>query len=316
MRFLVVGAGAIGGYFGGRLLEAGRDVTFLVRPRRAAELASGGLTIRSRFGDVAVPAPPLALAESLAAPYDVVVLSCKAYDLDSAIQSFAPAVGPATAILPLLNGMRHLDALDARFGRERVLGGWCTISTALDPQGRVIHLNDLHALQFGERDGARSTRAEAIAGAFAGAKFDGRLTSTVVQEMWEKWAFIATAAGVNCLMRATIGDIVAAGAAELAAALLDECAAIAARQGYAPRPEFVQRIRAMVTAPGSPLAASMLRDIERGAPTEAEHILGDLLRRAEADGAPAPLLRIACLHTRAYEARRARELAERAQAAQ
>ncbi len=316
MRFLVVGAGAIGGYFGGRLLEAGRDVTFLVRPRRAAELASAGLTIRSRFGDATLPAPPLVLAGALDAPFDAVVLSCKAYDLEGAMDAFAPAIGPDTAILPLLNGMRHLEALDARFGRDRTLGGWCTISTTLDAQGRVIHLNDIHTLQFGERDGARSARAEAIAAAFAGAKFDGRLSETVVLEMWEKWAFIAAAAGITCLMRATIGDIVTADAADLATRLLEECAGVAARQGRPPRPEFLARIRGMLAAPGSPLAASMLRDVERGAPTEADHILGDLLRRAGAAGGdPAPLLRVAYAQMRAYEARRARERAAGAQAA-
>jgi len=316
MRFLVVGAGAIGGYFGGRLLEAGRDVTFLVRPRRATQLAGAGLAIRSRFGDAAFPKPPLLLAEELNEPFDVVLLCCKAYDLEGAMDSFAPAVGPATAILPLLNGMRHLDALDARFGRSRVLGGWCTISAALDAQGRVVHLNDLHTLRFGERDGARSARAEAVAAAFAGAKFDGRLSETIVQEMWEKWAFIAAAAGITCLMRAAIGDIVATGAADLATALLAECADVAARQGFALRPEALERTRVILTTPGSPLMASMLRDIERGAPTEADHILGDLLRRAEVAGADrAPLLRIACAHLRAYEARRAREQAAGAQAA-
>jgi 2-dehydropantoate 2-reductase len=316
MRFLVVGAGAIGGYFGGRLLEAGRDATFLVRPRRAAALAAAGLTIRSRFGDAAIAKPPLALADGLKAPFDVVVLSCKAYDLEGAMDAFAPAVGPATAILPLLNGMRHLDALDKRFGRGRVLGGWCSISTALDAQGRVIHFNDLHTLRFGERDGARSARAEAIAAAFAGAKFDGRLSETIVAEMWEKWVFIAAAAGINCLMRAPFGDIVAAGAADWATALLDECADIAARQGFPPRPEFLAQIRGLFAAPGSSLMASMLRDVERGAPVEADHILADLLRRAgPAGGERAPLLRIACAHLRAYEARRARELAAGPQAA-
>jgi 2-dehydropantoate 2-reductase len=116
MRVLVVGAGAIGGYFGGRLLEAGRDVTFLVRPRRAAELAQTGLVIRSKLGDMNLPAPPTVTSDTLRQAFDLVILSCKAYDLDDAMTSFAPAVGPETVILPLLNGMRHLDALEARFG--------------------------------------------------------------------------------------------------------------------------------------------------------------------------------------------------------
>ncbi len=311
MRFLIVGAGAIGGYFGGRLLEAGRDVTFLVRPRRAVELAKTGLAIRSRFGDAALLAPPHLSAGTLTEPFDVILLSCKAYDLEGAMDSCASAVGPHSAILPLLNGMRHLDALDARFGPDRVLGGECVISTTLDPDGRVIHLNDAHTLLFGERDRARSNRTDAIAAAFAGAKFDGRRSEAILQEMWEKWVFIAACAGINCLMRAAVGDIVAAGAAELAGALLDECATVAARQGFPPRQDFLDRTHRMFTRPGSPMTASMLRDIERGAPIEADHILGDLLRRGGEETAADrhSLLRIAYAHLKAYEARRAREQA-------
>ena len=285
-----------------------------MRPRRAAELARTGLVIGSRMGDARLPAPPCLLAGQVTAPFDVVLLSCKAYDLDAAMDAFAPAVGPDTAILPMLNGMRHLDALDARFGAARVLGGECLISTTLDAEGRVIHLNDSHIVVFGERNGAPSARTDAIAAAFAGARFDSRHSDMILQEMWEKWVLIATGAGITGLMRATIGDIVAAGAADLASALLDECAAIAAGQGFPPRPAFLERTRRMFTAPGSSMTASMARDIERGAPIEAEQILGDLLGRAE--GSPTPLLRVACAHVKAYEARRAREQAAPAQPAQ
>ena len=128
MRILVVGAGAIGGYFGGRLLQAGRDVTFLVRPKRAAELARDGLVIKSPNGDATLKNPPVVQADKLNEKFDVVLLSCKAFDLDDAIKSFAPAVGPQTAIIPLLNGMRHLDVLDENFGKGRVLGGLCGIA--------------------------------------------------------------------------------------------------------------------------------------------------------------------------------------------
>jgi 2-dehydropantoate 2-reductase len=307
MRVLVVGAGSIGGYFGGRLLEAGRDVTFLVRSRRASELARTGLAIRSPVGDVNLPAPPTVAAEDLSEPFDLVLLSCKAYDLAGAINAFAPAVGPETAILPLLNGMRHLDLLEARFGAERVLGGQCLISAALDPEGRILHLNETHILSFGERDGARSRRVEAIAAELSGARFEARLSQAILREMWEKWVFIATGAGVTCLLRASIGDIVAAGAADLATALLDECAAIAARQGFAPSDAAMQRSRAMFTAAGSTLTASMLRDIERGAPIEAEHVVGDLLRRGGKETEASSLLRTAYLHLKAYEGRRVRE---------
>ena len=310
MRILVVGAGAIGGYFGGRLKEAGRDVTFLVRARRAGQLAKTGLVIRSSFGNVNLPAPPTVTADALRQPFDLIILSCKAYDLEAAADFFAPAVGADTAILPLLNGMRHLDFLAAHFGGGAVLGGLCIISASLDADGRILHLNDNHLMSFGERDGSVSTRIEAIASALSRARFEARLSRTIMQEMWEKWVLIATAAGINCLMRAAVGDIVAAGAANLATALLDECCAIAAAQGFQPAESTKQQIRRVLTAPGSALAASMLRDIERGAPIEADHIIGDLLVRGEAQPRDYPLLRIAYAHLKTYEARRVREHAD------
>ena len=314
MRILVVGAGAIGGYFGGRLLAAGRDVTFLVRSRRAVQLARTGIVIRSRLGDVALPAPPAVTADALDQPFDLILLSCKAYDLDDAMVSIAPAIGGQTEILPLLNGMRHLDALEARFGRDRVLGGQCLIFAALDTEGRILHLSDNHSLSFGERDGSRSARVEEIASALSGALFEARLSETILQEMWEKWVFIATGAGITCLMRAAVGDIVAAGTADLAIGLLDKCAAIATAQGFPPRLDFFERTRSMFTAPGSLLTASMLRDIERGRPIEADHILGDLLRRAGSGTDRRSLLAIAFAHAKAYEARRARTQAETSKA--
>src|SRR5437588_9460069 len=163
IRILVVGAGAIGGYFGGRLLQAGRDVTFLVRPRRAAELARDGLVIKSPNGDVTLKSPAAVQADKLNEKFDVVLWSCKAFDLDDAIKSFAPAVGPQTAIIPLLNGMRHLDVLDEKFGRERVLGGLCAIAATLNEHREVVQLQPMQSLNFGERDGKHPDRIEAIA---------------------------------------------------------------------------------------------------------------------------------------------------------
>jgi 2-dehydropantoate 2-reductase len=307
MRILVVGAGAIGGYFGGRLLEAGRNVTFLVRQRRAAQLAITGVAIRSKFGDAHLPVPPIVMAEMLREPFDLILLSCKAYDLAAAAESFAPAVGANTAILPLLNGMGHMEFLAARFGAGAVLGGQCVISATLDAEGRILHLNDTHGLSFGEHDGSASTRAAAIAAMMAGARFDSRLSTAILYEMWEKWVLISTMAGITCLMRAPVGDIVAANAGDLAIALLDECSAIAAAQGFAPREATNTRNRTMLTTPGSTFAASMLRDIERGAPIEADHIVGDLLQRGGKQPDDHPLLRVAYAHLKAYEARRKRE---------
>ena len=307
MRILVVGAGALGGYFGGRLKEAGRDVTFLVRPRRAEQLARTGLLVKSPKGDINIAAPPTVLAENLRAPFDMILLSCKAYDLQGAMDSFAPAVGANTAILPLLNGMKHMDLLGTRFGAGAVLGGQCIISATLDGEGRVLHLNDLHFVSFGEQNGAKSPRVAAIAEAFSGAKFDSQLSTAILQEMWEKWAFIAAAAGICCLMRGAFGDIAAAGASQLASDMFGECCAIAAKNGFNPGETAVKRSVGMLTATGSPIAASMLRDLERGAAIEADQIISDLLARGGGRQSEYPLLQIAYAHMRTYEARRQRE---------
>lgn len=308
MRFLFVGAGALGGYFGGRLIEAGRDVTFLLRARRAAQLQRTGLIVRSPAGDLALPTPPHLLSAQLSEPFDVVVVGCKAYDLEETMNSFAAAVGPQTMILPVLNGMQHVDRLVARFGSEKVLGGLCMISATLDAEGAVLHLNPLHGITYGERDGSVSARIEALRAEFSGANFDATASDDILQAMWEKWVFIASAAGLTSLMRASVGDIMAAGGRDVALAIFDECAAIAAHNGHAPRAAAVERGHAMLTAVGSPMTASMYRDVQLGAAVEADHILGDLLGRAapSAAGASPSVLRTAYVHLKTYEAQRTR----------
>src|SRR6516165_10858260 len=210
MRILVVGAGAIGGYFGGRLLQAGRDITFLVRPRRASELSSAGLVIKSPNGDVTLKNPPTVQADAIKDKFDVVLLSCKAYDLEDAVKSFAPAVGPQTSIIPLLNGMLHLDVLDKRFGRERVLGGLCAIAVTLNEKREVVQLQPMQSLGFGERDGKTSDRVRGIADTFAKGKCGATASENVIQDMWEKWVFLASLAASTSLMRASVGDILTA----------------------------------------------------------------------------------------------------------
>jgi len=304
MRILVVGAGAIGGYFGARWLAAHRDVTFLVRERRAAQLAKIGLVLKSKLGDVSLPSPPSVSAETLKGPYDLVLLSCKAFDLEGAMESFAPAVGPNTAILPLLNGIAHLDALGKRFDKRNVLGGQVGISVTLDPEGRVLHLNDGLFLSYGELAGPKSARVEAIAAEFAAAKVTVTASETALLDMWEKWVLIASVAGITCLMRSAIGDVIAAGGQPLIEALHAELIAIATENGFAPRAEILPRQRALLLAKGSPFTASMLRDIEAGSRIEADHVIGDMLQRAK--GNP-PVLKTAYTHLKAYEARRVRE---------
>ena len=312
MRILVLGAGAVGGYFGGRLLQAGRDVTFVVRPARAAALAASGLSIRSRFGDAFIAAPAVITADRLTEQFDLILLSCKAYDLDPAIQAIGPAVGATTLILPLLNGMLHMDRLDDRFGASRVMGGLCAIGATVDAQGVVIHLNDIHSLSFGERGRKGSPRALAILEQMSGAIFDARASDRIVEEMWEKWVFLAALAAGTCLMRASIGQIVRSpGGKDLMLGLLEECRQIAQIAGCAPRESFLHRTRSVLTETDSAQTASMLRDIERDFPIESDHVIGDLIHRAGANpSVRLPLLNLACTHLKAYEMRRASERAK------
>ncbi len=305
MRILIVGAGATGGYFGGRLLQHGRDVTFLVREKRARQLAQYGLSIRSVTGDADLPSPPTVQAGGLHGPYDLILLNCKAYSLEQAMADIAPAVGPDTTILPLLNGMRQLDLLDARFGASHVLGGQCVIAATLDGQGVVRHLNQSHSLTFGERDGSASTRMRRITEAFSGAGFDARPSGTVLQDMWDKWIFLASLAGITCLMRGSIGEIVAApGGTAAVLDLLEDCRAVAERSGHAPGEQTLQRARSVLTEAGSTLTASMLRDLRHGYPIEADHVIGDMLARAGQPLDGRSLLATVYAHLKVYEAGR------------
>ena len=314
MRTLVVGAGATGGNYGARLVEAGADVTFLVRPARAERMAAHGLTVESQMGDLHIARPQTVTAVTLpdAGRFDLVLLSCKAYDLESAIADFAPAVGEETAILPILNGMAHLDALDGRFGADRILGGSCVIGSTLKPDGTILHISPSCSLTYGERDGSPSARIAAVDALMreGGPKFQPRLSSDVILEMWEKWVFLATLAGSTTLMRAALGDIVAApGGTEFIVALHEECAAIARASGFPPREKVHAAARTQLTAPGSTFTASMLRDIENGGRIEADHVIGDLIRRGRDFACPTPVLDRVYTNLKAYEARRAREAA-------
>lgn len=309
MRILIVGAGAMGGYFGACLVHAGRDVTFMARPQRAAQLAREGLRIASPHGDFAVAAVAVP-ARDISEPFDLVLVAVKSYSLDEAMEQFAPAVGPNTAILPILNGIGHLDRLGARFGGDRVLGGMANISVGVDGEGRIVQFIPNHDLVFGEIAGGSSERTRAVEACFKGARFNGRASDVVMQDMWEKFVQLGLGAGITCLMRASIGDILAApGGREAMFELFDECCAIATASGFPPRPAFIEFDRTLITTVGSPLKWSMLRDIERGSVTEGEHILGDMVARGRALGIATPILNLARTHVAAYEISRQRNVA-------
>jgi len=305
MRILILGAGALGGYFGGRLHQAGLDPSFLVRPGRAAILARDGLKITSSLGDYQAKVSTIT-HENLQPGWDVVLLTCKAYDLAEAIETIRPAVDSSTAIIPVLNGISHIEALQRSFGAERVLGGFAKIQASLAPDGTIRHLNDWRWLTFGEVAGDMTARVERIAAAFGAAP--GMVATAVpdiMAQMWEKLVHLGTSAVCTVLMRANVGEIARApGGIAFMHGILDANAAIAAAEGFPVGDAFMQQYRGVFGDSVSTYTASMLRDLEAGGRIEADHILGFLLEAARRHGLPSSLHEAAYLHAKAYEQRR------------
>jgi 2-dehydropantoate 2-reductase len=299
MRILILGAGGVGGYFGARLAAAHVDVTFLVRPARADLLARNGLVVHSPLGDLKLRVSTLTQATE---GFEVILVACKAFDLDDAVSAIAPAMAPDTVILPLLNGLRHLEVLDARFSRDRVLGGLCHIGVTLTNTGEVLHLNTAQHFILGARSEAQAERAVQIHATLSRGGFAPELSPDIEQSMWEKFVLLTSYAAMTCLMRAPVGAIVAADEGEaLMQEMLAECVAVASASGHRPNPQFIAETQAFLTERGSQGTASMLRDIQRAARTEHEQILGDMLARARFAGIAAPILRIANAHLQTYE---------------
>ena len=307
MKTLILGAGAIGGYVGGRLHQTGADVTFLVRAPRRERLERDGLVIKSTKGDITQKVKTV-LNGSEGGPYDVVLLTCKAYDLDSAIDAIAPAVGPNTTVVPLLNGMRHIDVLAAKFGEAKVVGGLARVGVTLSPDGAILHTSPFAAISFGERDGkaARPALVELDA-AIRKSGVDGGVHKNIVQDLWDKWIMLCSLAAMTTLMRGTVGDILEADEGQaIMLETVEECRKVAAAAGGDPGDKGMQTVKGYLTQKGSRFAASMLHDLEKAATVEADHIVGDMIARARKAGIATPNLRMAYAHLQVYLARRAR----------
>jgi 2-dehydropantoate 2-reductase len=301
MKILVVGAGAVGGYYGARLAQAGRDVTFLVRPSRAQHLRSEGLHILSPHGDLTLQ-PQTITAEDLHTPFDIVFLSVKATALDQAIEDMAPAVGPDTMIYPVLNGMRHIETLTRRFGERPILGGVCMVAADLDEQGRIVQMNPMQKLIYGELNGEVTSRIRLFDETLRNSGFDTELSTNITYAMWQKWVMIASLGLVTCLLNAPIGEINAVSYGdETALRAVEECAAVAAACGFPPSQPLLEDIRKRGTTKGSTLTSSMYRDLQRGAPVEVDTILGDLLDHGRSHQVDTPLLQAGCIRLRIYQ---------------
>lgn len=302
MRFLVLGAGALGGYFGGKLQKGGADVTFLVRPRRAAQLADRGLVLKAQDEEIRAPARTV-LAGQIDRPHDVIVLCCKAYDLDDAVLAIAPAVGPDSAVLPFLNGIKHVSILSDRFGRERVLGGLTAVNAVLAPNGDVVQSPvKIDMTAFGELSGQPSARCAAIQLAFAAAGLSVAVRDDIIAFMWAKLFAFACIAAVATLTRARAGVIAASPAGgSLVAAAIEECGRVVTAEGYPPPQDVADIVRGLYARRDSNYGPSMLVDIEEGRPTEGEHTIGDLVERAARRGVAVPILTAALCNLQAYE---------------
>ena len=310
MRILVVGAGATGGFYGGRLALAGRDVTFLVRPRRAAVLRERGLRIvgPGLRGPAEELRPKLVLPGEIDAPYDVVLLSVKAGALAQSLEDVAPAVGPGTVVVPFLNGMAHLDAITRRFGADAALGGVVRVFGTLDDNGDIRILDRISDsvvadMVIGEPAGGSGARIERVGKELADAGFGLTVSPDILGVMWGKWVFISTLGALTTMMRGSVGDVVRAGGAWLGPALLTEAAGVASAAGHAVPEAQLSRIASGLTRPDSTDTASLYRDTAAGLPTEGEHILGGLTERARELGVATPLLDLAVLHLRVHELR-------------
>ncbi|GIM94320.1 ketopantoate reductase family protein [Paractinoplanes toevensis] len=304
MRTLFVGAGATGGYFGGRLASVGKDVTFLVRPGRQTVLQQRGLRIKSPDGETLVR-PRTITADTVDGPYDLVVLAVKSYALEQALLDMAPAVGPGTVVVPLLNGMRHVDELEGAFGPERAWGGVCMIQATLDDDGDVVQMTGMHRIGYGPLDGSEDERLPAVTEALSGPEFDSNPSLSIVQDMWEKWVFLAALGAATTLMRGTVGEINAApGGTDFGARVAAEAMAIASAAGHSPRAGAVSVLQNGISSTG-PMTSSMYRDLIQGAPVEADAILGDFVAEAAKHDVPAPMLSAAYTALSIYSTKRA-----------
>lgn len=301
MKILVVGAGAIGGYFGGRLLEKGEDVTFLVRDRRKKELESTGLNINSVNGDCRLT-PQLITKTNEPKEFDVVLLSIKSYQLEGAIDDMRPFVGNQTMVLPLLNGISHVDRLIEAFGEQSVIGGLCFVESTLDEEGAIVQASPMHQLVYGERDGEETDRIKRLKRAFDGTKADFVLSAKINQEMWHKYLFITTVSGITTLFEEPIGPIRELNAGQRTiAALLKELEEVMAKLGAPIEQGISEKLLDKINSLGEGMKSSMQRDAEKSGLIEADHLQGYLLEKADELGVTVPVLETVYTKLKLYE---------------
>lgn len=300
MRILMAGAGATGGYFGARLIQAGQDVTFLVRERRYQQLQTHGLVLQTLQGTEKFQ-PQLIQASTLKSHYDLIIVTVKSFALDQVMDDIAPAVGPATLIMPILNGMRHIATLQQRFGEDKVIGGLCKINATLGDQGEVIQMTPLHQLLYGALDGNNDARLQRVDAALRDCQVDTLFSDNIMHELWEKWLLLSTLGAVCCLARGNTQQILTSrGGEALLQGVFTEILSVITAEGYQPRPAVTARIFELLNNPATPMTSSMYRDLTQGSDIEADQVIGDLLLRAKRNGLATPLLNAVDVNLQVY----------------
>ena len=300
MKILVLGSGGIGGFFGSYLVEAGADVTFLVRSKRKEILSINGLNIVSSLGNLSIK-PKTILSEELKPIYDVIIVTCKTYDLDQAILDLRPIKGKGI-IIPFLNGINHIEKLDKEFGSSNVMGGVAHISSNVNEQGTIEHFSEFKKLTFGNRNLINDDKIKSFYEICQKTKFDSVLSENINLDLWKKWVFISTVAGATSLFRSSLGEITKHDyGKKVVIDLFHECAEIAKLNGY----DFDENEKNVqiktVTNSGSPIKASMLRDVEKKSLTEHEEIFGDLIVAGNKYNVNCPILMSSYIKMKIYQ---------------
>jgi 2-dehydropantoate 2-reductase len=293
MRIAVIGAGGIGGYFGGRLARAGETVAFVARGEHLRAIQTRGLEVRSVAGDFAVKAPATddpGRVPDLIGPVDLALFCVKTYDSELAATALRPLLGPATAVLTLQNGVANVETLGRLLGAERVLGGLVYGFAVIEAPGVVRHTQG-GRIVFGELDGRETERARQFLEAGRRAGFPVELAGDIRRALWEKYLIICALSGMTALTRRPAGEIRAcAESRELFRQLLTELAAIAKAEGAGLAPDAVERALAAADGLAADSYSSLYHDLTRGRRLELDGLQGHAVRLGARHGIPTPAL--------------------------
>ncbi len=289
VRIAVMGTGGVGGYFGGRMAAAGEDVTFIARGAHLDAIRANGLSISSGAGDVLIAPAQATDTPADIGPVDYVLFSVKAYDTEAAGAMMAPLIGRETAIVNLQNGIDGETILSGIVGPGHVVGGVAYISAHIEAPGKIAHAGKGAKLAFGELDGRRTPRIEALAAACAGAGIDCEVSDDIRAPLWSKLAMLASVSAVSCLTRLPI-DVVARTpeTAALMRAGMEEVVAVARAKGVDLSDDTVQRVLSFGRNIGTSIKPSMFVDLERGKPLEVDHLSGAVVRAGKEVGVATP----------------------------